>query len=213
LKIKIAVLIFLGVFSFTANASYSDSPELPDKPGANLVKPLIDVVNTKDEKKITQFIKKNFDSDFLNRFPMDAHVSYLLGAIVNKGDISYHAVRRYDNPPADNEIVAILRDNRTENWRAIVLMINNSNGKVESIEFSPARSPSNIPKKGKISLNKAVEELSEYVDRMAERDVFSGTVLLAKGDEVLFSSAKGLASKRFDVANNIDTRFNHRLDE
>ena len=208
MNIKITLFVFLSIFSFSASANYSDSPELPNKPGANLVKPLIDVVNSKDERTITQFIKKNFDEEFLNRFPMDAHVSYLLGAIVNKGDISYHSVRSYDNPPADNEIVAILRDNRTENWRAIVLMINNDNGKIESVEFSPARPPSNLPKEGAISLDKAVNVLNDYVNRMAEKDVFSGTVLLAKGEKVLFSSAKGLSSKRFDVANNINTRFN-----
>ncbi len=43
---------------------------------------------------------------------------------------------------------------------------------------------------------------------MCASDAFSGTVLLAKDDEVLVSHACGEASKRFHVPNNIDTRFN-----
>jgi CubicO group peptidase (beta-lactamase class C family) len=43
---------------------------------------------------------------------------------------------------------------------------------------------------------------------VCQQNIFSGTVLVAKGDEVLYSHACGEASKRFHVANNIDTKFN-----
>jgi CubicO group peptidase (beta-lactamase class C family) len=38
-------------------------------------------------------------------------------------------------------------------------------------------------------------------------DVFSGVVLLAKGDEVLFTKAYGLANQEFGVPSRLDTRF------
>jgi len=46
------------------------------------------------------------------------------------------------------------------------------------------------------------------MQRLCARDVFSGTVLIAKDDNVLYSHACGEASKRFHVPNNIDTKFN-----
>jgi CubicO group peptidase (beta-lactamase class C family) len=46
------------------------------------------------------------------------------------------------------------------------------------------------------------------VERLAARDVFSGTVLLAKGGRPLFSAAYGEANKDFSVKNNVDTKFN-----
>jgi CubicO group peptidase (beta-lactamase class C family) len=46
------------------------------------------------------------------------------------------------------------------------------------------------------------------VDGLIERDVFSGTVLVAKRDRVLLTRVGGEASKRFRVPNNIDTKFN-----
>lgn len=39
-------------------------------------------------------------------------------------------------------------------------------------------------------------------------DVFSGAVLVARGDEVLLEKAHGLASRRYGVPNTLDTRFN-----
>lgn len=46
------------------------------------------------------------------------------------------------------------------------------------------------------------------MDRLARRDVFSGSVLLAKGGKPLFSGAYGEANKDFSVKNTVDTKFN-----
>lgn len=54
------------------------------------------------------------------------------------------------------------------------------------------------------ALAKAVESV---VAPLAERDVFSGVVLVARGDEVLFEKAWGMANQEFSVPNRPDTRF------
>ncbi len=51
-------------------------------------------------------------------------------------------------------------------------------------------------------------EVASLLDRACGEDAFSGTVVVAKGEEVLLSHACGEASKRFHVPNNIDTKFN-----
>jgi len=51
-------------------------------------------------------------------------------------------------------------------------------------------------------------EVDSLLDRACGEDTFSGTVLVAKGEEVLLSYACGEASKRFRVPNKIDTKFN-----
>jgi CubicO group peptidase (beta-lactamase class C family) len=47
-----------------------------------------------------------------------------------------------------------------------------------------------------------------YVSQVAANDLFSGVVLVARDDHIVFEHAYGLASKRFKVPNRIDTRFN-----
>ena len=52
-----------------------------------------------------------------------------------------------------------------------------------------------------------IEEFDAMLARLAEQELFSGTALLARGDEVLYEAAYGLASRRWNVPNNVDTRF------
>lgn len=59
-----------------------------------------------------------------------------------------------------------------------------------------------------ISQSDFLKKTKELIDKLCETDSFSGTVLIAKGDQVLYEEACGEASKRFHVANNIDTKFN-----
>jgi CubicO group peptidase (beta-lactamase class C family) len=53
-----------------------------------------------------------------------------------------------------------------------------------------------------------IGEVASLLEGACGEDTFSGTVLVAKGEAVLFTHACGEASKRFHVANTIDTKFN-----
>ena len=55
---------------------------------------------------------------------------------------------------------------------------------------------------------KIIEQAQDLVNTLCQNDTFSGTVLLAKGEEILFEKACGEASKRFHIQNNLDTKFN-----
>ena len=56
--------------------------------------------------------------------------------------------------------------------------------------------------------SEVVAFLSDYLVKLTRDSNFSGVVLFARGENVLFYRAFGLASRRYDVANNPDTRFN-----
>ena len=53
-----------------------------------------------------------------------------------------------------------------------------------------------------------VLKIEELVDKAAELELFSGSVLVAKEGKVLFSKACGEANKDFHIRNTIDTKFN-----
>ena len=61
---------------------------------------------------------------------------------------------------------------------------------------------------GQLSSDEMVKKLSDYLDGLAAKDEFSGAVLFAKNGKPLFKKAYGLASKRYNVSNRIDTKFN-----
>ncbi len=49
---------------------------------------------------------------------------------------------------------------------------------------------------------------SQHLAELAESGEFSGVVLFARGNEVLFQQAYGLANRSYNVPNTVDTRFN-----
>jgi D-alanyl-D-alanine carboxypeptidase len=53
-----------------------------------------------------------------------------------------------------------------------------------------------------------LKQLETYLDDMLKADKFSGVVLLAKEEKPLFRKAYGLASREYNVPNQLDTRFN-----
>lgn len=53
-----------------------------------------------------------------------------------------------------------------------------------------------------------VEDLRIHLETLAAQDRFSGAVLLAKHDQILFENAYGFADHAFDARNNPETRFN-----
>jgi len=75
------------------------------------------------------------------------------------------------------------------------------------IAFHGIRTPTNVQEPA-LTEQQVTDEIAALLDRLAEQDLFSGTVLLARDGEVLFTFACGEASKRFHVPNNIDTKFN-----
>lgn len=57
-------------------------------------------------------------------------------------------------------------------------------------------------------LESLAKPLGDFVEAQAREGAFSGTVLLSKDGRVIHSSAHGLASKRFDVPNTLQTKLN-----
>jgi len=55
---------------------------------------------------------------------------------------------------------------------------------------------------------KLISTASNFINTLGENNEFSGTILIAKKDSILFELASGEASKRYRVKNNINTKFN-----
>jgi len=52
------------------------------------------------------------------------------------------------------------------------------------------------------------KDMDAFIKKLADEDKFSGAVLVAKDDKPIFQKAYGLASKEFNVPNQINTKFN-----
>ncbi len=80
---------------------------------------------------------------------------------------------------------------------------------VNPLDPSP-RAPPEVarPSTKPLPLSQLPRALDQLIGRLVQQDSFSGSVLIAKGDRVVYGKAFGLASRDYHVPNTLTTRFN-----
>lgn len=212
-KVVIIFLIVLVFSPFTwtqqpGEKSYHDESVFPEGKIGERIVAIIDTINSNDPDKVRQFIESNCTPRFQGMAPMDRHIGIFLSIGRETGGLRFHSIRTYV-PERKDKTVVILKDHNYETWQAFVVKFASKTPYlIDGLEFSQARTPSNVKEEPPITQNQSLNELKNTMQRLVEANIFSGTVLIAKGDTVLYQKANGEASKRFHVANNINTKFN-----
>jgi CubicO group peptidase (beta-lactamase class C family) len=187
--------------------SYLDKSVMPTGVEGDHIQSLISTLNSGDPDEVRRFLEEECTQRFQGMVPMEEHLSVFSSFHRQTGGLEFHSIRTYE-PERTGETVVILKDRNYGGWRAFTLRFDGSDARlIDGIRFNNARTPSNVEEPSDTEAE-LVRTTSEIVQRVCQNDVFSGTVLLARGDEVLYSRACGEASKRFHVPNNIDTKFN-----
>ena len=185
--------------------SYRDESALPDGVVGERIQAVISAMNANAPAAVEAFLKDHCTAAFRDIVPLEEHVGIFRSFYRQTGGIQFHSIRLY-TPPRP-ETVVIVKDNNFGSWRGISLYLEGQEQRIAGINLSPARTPTNVEPEV-LTTAQFVPELEKLLQRLCDGDVFSGTVLVAKGDEVLFTKACGEASKRFHVANNLETKFN-----
>ena len=208
----ILALLFLLVSAASASAQsapapYSDSATIPKTPAYARAVELVDLLNQGDPDAFEAFVRNACAGPFRDEIPMAEHRGVFLQIHRDHGLLEVHGARSYDPPRPDTRATLIVRSTWLEAWRAVVVEVD-GDGKVVGLGVDPARPPSDLPKAEVLTDEQIVEQLGGFVDRLAARDAFSGTVLLAKDGEVLMTKAVGIANRDFDAPVTLDTKFN-----
>lgn len=187
--------------------SYNDESVMPAGKKGERIRSLIATVNSNDPDQISRSIKEESTEKFQKFAPMEEHINLFLNFSRQTGGIDFHSIRTYV-PERKEETIVILKDRNFDSWRAFVIKFDKSeNYLIDGLQFSIARTPSNV-NESNLSEKQFIQMTKEIIQRIYKRDIFSGTVLIARGEELLLEYACGEASKRFHVPNNMDTKFN-----
>ncbi len=211
---KSSILAIIFVFSFVlvfaqqpGEVSYHDEPAMPGGKAGERIQSIIDTLNSNDPGRIRRFIEEECTEKFRNFAPMDEHISVFLGLRRQTGGVDFYSIRTYV-PERKDETVVILKDRNFSSWRAFTVRFDGTeNYLVSGLGFTDARTPTDV-KEPETTEAQFIQTIKDLVQRLCERDVLSGTLLVAKGDKVLLTHACGMASKSFHVPNTIDTKFN-----
>lgn len=215
-SVRVLAIAALGIAAFPLAAiaqspgEYFDDFKLPAGPAGTRITELIATINLGDEGVIRKFFETSVADSFRGLAPMEQHVAVLQDVHRRSGKLTFASVRSYDPPRPGRSVIVIAKSELTDGWVGLDLTIEESEPhRIERLGFSPARAPKRKGEKAKsFDEGEVAAALKETVERLAAADAFSGTVLLERNGKTLYSGAFGLASKRFGVANDIDTKFN-----
>jgi len=191
----------------TPAETYSDSPVLPAGIQGQRIQSLIDTLNSGNPERVSKFISTECGERFRDMAPMDEHISVFLGFHRETGGIDFYGIRTYV-PEHSGETVVIVKDRNLEDWRGLVVRF----GKgpdciIEGLGISPARPPKSV-QEPPLTQEEFLKQTKDFMAKLIDKGIFSGTLLVAKGENVRLTLAAGEASKAFHVPNNIDTKFN-----
>ena len=187
--------------------SYKDESVMPGGKKGERIRSLIASVNSNDPAQIRRFVEEAFTERFQKFAPMEQHINVFLDFRRQTGGVDFHSIRTYI-PERKGETVVILKDRLFDSWRAFIIGFDGSEDSlIAGLQFNVARTPSNV-KESPLSEKQFVQAIKDLLPRLCEKDVFSGTTLIAKGDKVLLEYTCGEASKRFHVPINIETKLN-----
>ncbi|MDQ3996289.1 MAG: beta-lactamase family protein [Gemmatimonadota bacterium] len=195
-----AVALFVAI---NVSPAVAQQPASATSAAEHTLRELVRVVNSGDRAALRGFVESRFVNDGPNGVPVDERVNRLARLRGTFGDFSIHSV----DATRASEPSALVQSGRLESWaRLSVIFDSGTPARISGIRLAPAPSP-DAPTR-RLTDAEIVEQLKAYVERMASRDVFSGTVILAKAGKPLYSAAFGEANKDFGVRNTIDTKFN-----
>ncbi|TRZ92159.1 class A beta-lactamase-related serine hydrolase [bacterium] len=203
-------LVLVGPSAIARQAAapdFKDTTVLPEGQKGARVRSLIEVINSGEPGRVKRFLDQECTGEFRGMVPMEEHLSAFLGFLRDTDGIEFYSVRTY-TPERPDETVVIVKDRSLGSFWGLSFRFGESpKFPVAGIGFDSARPPVGPPEAA-LTEKEAVDEIRALMAGLNKKNWFSGTLLIAKGSDVLLTEVGGEASKAFHVPNNIDTKFN-----
>jgi len=194
-------------------AKTNDEPSIPQTPIGKLLIAFLDAVNSQDQMRIDAFVASSFSK---KKVVKDAWPTPCCApAIVSR--TLFNVARRSNGltlkevHPLENEIVAFVQTKNS--GRRVYIDLKNTAGspsQIESYQLIPVppdlgeflpQVPASTP------LAERLELARQALNKAASRDLFSGTLLVARKSKVLLSASFGDADKDLHLVNSLNTPF------
>ena len=199
---KKVILSINLVFSLLAINCFAQ--DLPSTPAGKRVKEVVELLNGTSSYELEDYVNNQYAPDFRDAFPVAAHKG-----IFQTTQTMFDKVKVVDIiNSTQNEISIVLKSEIKDAWLNLILQVEPDDPhRIVSIGLRPGLPPANI-KEDKGALFSNLEELHQYLLKKSKENEFSGNVLIAKNGNPVFQEAYGYASKKLELPNNVDTKFN-----
>ncbi len=166
---------------------------------AQIIGDLIVAINAEDSAALDEFILKyvkNEDGAAFTKSRMERFMAIT-------GGVDYKGIYKAENPVDNETILKVIGENYNLPRTLFLVYESSLKQSLREVDFGLYRKVDQP-----ISEESMLQEVRVLIENLSEKDLFSGAVLIAKKDRILFTQAVGEASKRFHIKNRIDTKFN-----
>lgn len=174
-------------------------PSLANK---ELAPSFIAVFNEGSRIEVINYLSEHMSKSRIETYGIDAHVGVFLNSQNTFGRLDVIKVL----PPSNgNERIEVISNNNKLKYNLIINKEKGAPYKINYFALQDSKSENNSKKS--ISKKELALELSSFINNLSMKDAFSGSVLVAKGNDVIFKGSVGYANKTWKIKNNIDTKF------
>ncbi|HVL68117.1 MAG TPA: serine hydrolase domain-containing protein [Vicinamibacterales bacterium] len=166
---------------------------------------LLDHAFRTDPATAEKWLLDAYAPEFLNSASVDQHLNVLAQIRDEARDIEIISVTQ----PSATEARAVYRSRLTGEWRELAVQVEPGPPNRLTTVSPPRRIPppaSHATEPAPTTLAEQRAALEQYARRLADADLFSGVVLIARGEDVIFQGAYGAASREYAIPNTVETR-------
>jgi len=194
-RILSAVLILAlvaGIASaqLTQRATATDDRTFPDGLEGERFRRLIEAISTRNLTLASTFYSDDLAEEFRERLPEDSFLELYQRVASTSGGLDFYGVRTYD-PPRPGVTTVIAEGRNYGAWWAIAFFYGDDPDRgLTDIKITRARTPVDVAATP-VTVDEFVAEVSGMMDRVCEQGLFSGSVLVAAGNDVVLQHACG----------------------
>jgi len=195
------IILFTFFLTSCAISQNATSFKWPENEITPIYKEFLKAYNTNDLEKLQAFTTKHYEKDFVE------NAAYWPSVFADFGEIEPFTVsKEWTNK---NRLAIWFQGKNTKGWVMILLRMNDDNTKIiGKTVWRGNRPPGILPSYNHISSKEMIPYFKKYIGKLDKLDRFSGSVLIAKGNTILFEETYGESNKKLGIKNNANTSFN-----
>src|ERR1022692_2655329 len=184
-------------------------PQTPDTPAGRQFAHWLEVFNRGQRDELQKFLKENdpearIDQQMDFRVDPEARIDQQMDFRRMTGGFDFKKVEE----SAPDKLTGIVKERDSDNIARFTMEVDPApphQFKQFGLQLIPPAADSPAP--ARLSESEAIVALQAEIQKRTAEDRFAGAVMIAKGHQVVFSGAYGLADREHDTPNRLDTRF------
>jgi CubicO group peptidase (beta-lactamase class C family) len=201
-RLTVLLLLALPVLAAAAPPKAADFPKTPLGAHASA---FVAAFNAKSDAMMKEMYQEHYSPTALDRIPIADRLEFTRGARMEQAPLRPHKFREQSATK-----IVMVAEAATGDWLQLTFEAEEGDAasRLRGVQIEPSEPPMDAPAPPPMSAQQLADSAEVMMNTLAASDRFSGSVLVARGDRVLYERAVGLADRRWNVPNTVDTRFN-----